>query len=111
MLAGIPKLDWFSLDPLSVVFEFPVISGVGPAFDLHFLPSSVSAMYSLLRHPVAIWAGNSDEDERRGHIEGGYQLQSDIETSEQLTVKSSHPEDDLPILRDEIEAEDIDRSL
>jgi hypothetical protein len=45
---------------------------------------------------------------RRGH---DYQLQSDIEIFEQLTRKVIKPEDDEPILGDEIDLEDIERSL
>jgi len=52
-----------------------------------------------------------DEDERRELIGDDYQLESDIETFEQLTGKVIHPEDDEPILGDEIELEDIERSL
>ena len=52
-----------------------------------------------------------DEDDRRDLIDDDYQLQSDIETFEQLTGKVIQPEEDDPILGDEIELEDIERSL
>ena len=52
-----------------------------------------------------------DEDDCRDLIDDDYQLQSDIETFEQLTGKVIQPEDDEPILGDEIEMEDIERSL
>ncbi|MFI5459173.1 MAG: hypothetical protein ACHRXM_27405 [Isosphaerales bacterium] len=52
-----------------------------------------------------------DEDDCRDFIGDDYQLQSDIETFEQLTGKVIQPEDDEPILGDEIELEDIERSL
>ena len=52
-----------------------------------------------------------DEQDRRDPIDDGDQLQSDIETFEQLAVKVIQPEDDEPILGDEIELEDIERSL
>jgi hypothetical protein len=51
-----------------------------------------------------------DEDERRNLIDDDYQLQSDIETFEELTGKVIKPEADEPILGDEIELEDIERS-
>jgi len=41
----------------------------------------------------------------------GTPIKSDIETFEQLTVNVIQPEDDDPILGDEIELEDIERSL
>ena len=52
-----------------------------------------------------------DEDDRREFIDDDYQLESDIETFEELTGKVIQPEDDEPILGDEIELEDIERSL
>jgi hypothetical protein len=52
-----------------------------------------------------------DEDDCRDLIGDDYQLESDIETFEQLTGKVIQPEDDDPILGDEIELEDIERSL
>ncbi len=52
-----------------------------------------------------------DEDERREFIDDDYQLESDIETFEELTGKVIQPEDDEPILGDEIELEDIERSV
>ena len=52
-----------------------------------------------------------DADDRRGVIGDDYQLQSDIETFEQLTGKVIQPEDDTPNLGDEIELEDIERSF
>ena len=51
-----------------------------------------------------------DEDERRELIEDDYQLQSDIETFEQLTGKVIQPEVDADSSLDEI-AEDIERSF
>jgi hypothetical protein len=54
---------------------------------------------------------SDDEDERRDFIDDDYQLQPDIETFEQLTGKKIQPEDDEPIVGDEIELEDIERSL
>jgi hypothetical protein len=52
-----------------------------------------------------------DEDDFREQLENDYQLQSNIETFEQLTGKVIQPEDDEPILDDEFELEDIERSL
>ena len=52
-----------------------------------------------------------DEDDCRDLIGDDYQLQSDIETFEQLTGKRIQPELDAPILGDEIDMEDIERSL
>jgi hypothetical protein len=52
-----------------------------------------------------------DEDDCRDLIADDYQLQSDIETFEQLTGKVIKPGVDEPILSDEIELEDIERSL
>ena len=52
-----------------------------------------------------------DADDCRGVIGDDYQLQSDIETFEQLTGKVIQPEDDTPNLGDEIELEDIERSF
>jgi len=52
-----------------------------------------------------------DEDDRRDLIDDDYQLQSDIETFEQLTGKTLKPEDDEPIFGDEIELEDMERSV
>jgi hypothetical protein len=52
-----------------------------------------------------------DEDDRRDVIADDYQLQSDIETFERLTGNVIQPEDDEPIMSDEIELEDIERSL
>ena len=52
-----------------------------------------------------------DEDDCRDMINDDYQLKSDIETFEQLTNKVIQPEDDVPILGDEIEMENIERSI
>jgi hypothetical protein len=52
-----------------------------------------------------------DEDECRDLIDDDYQLKSDIETFEHFTGKVIVPEDDEPILGDEIEMEDIERAL
>jgi hypothetical protein len=52
-----------------------------------------------------------DENERRQVINDDYQLESDIETFEQFTGNKIQPRDDEPILGDEIEMEDIERSL
>ncbi len=52
-----------------------------------------------------------DEDDRRQLIADDYQLESDIETFEELTGKAIQPEDDEPIVRGEIELEDTERSL
>jgi hypothetical protein len=52
-----------------------------------------------------------DEDDCRDLIDDDYQLKSDIETFEHFTGKVIQPEDDDPILGDEIEIEDIERSL
>jgi hypothetical protein len=52
-----------------------------------------------------------DEDERREFIADDYQLESDIETFEELAGKLIQPGDDEPILGDDIELEDIERSL
>ena len=51
-----------------------------------------------------------DEDERWDLIDDDYQFQSDIETFEELTGKVIQPEGDEPLLGDEIELEDIERS-
>ncbi len=51
-----------------------------------------------------------DEDERRDLIADDYQLESDIETFEELTGKVIKLKDDEPILGDEIKLEDIERS-
>jgi hypothetical protein len=51
-----------------------------------------------------------DEDDRREINGDDYQLQSDIETFEQLTVIPIKPEYDEVILSDGIELEDIERS-
>ncbi len=53
----------------------------------------------------------NDEDDCRDLIDEDYQLESDIETFEHFTGKSIQPEEDGPILGDEIEMEDIERSL
>ena len=47
-----------------------------------------------------------DEDDRRDLIDDDYQLQSDIETFEELTGKVIKPEDREPMLGDEVELED-----
>jgi hypothetical protein len=52
-----------------------------------------------------------DEDDRRELMDDDYQLQSDIETFEQFTGKLIQPEDDVPISGEEIELEDIERSM
>jgi hypothetical protein len=52
-----------------------------------------------------------DEDDCRELINDDYQLESDIEPFEHFTGKVIQPEDDEPILGDEIEMEDIERSL
>ena len=52
-----------------------------------------------------------DEDDRRDLIGDDYQLESDIETFEELTGKVIKPEDHESILGDEIQLEDIERSL
>ena len=52
-----------------------------------------------------------DDEDRRDLIGDDYQLRSDIETFEELTGKLIQPEDDFPISGDEIELEDIERSL
>jgi hypothetical protein len=52
-----------------------------------------------------------DEDDRRDLIADDYQLQLDVDTFEQLTGKVIQPGDDEPTLGDEIELEDIERSL
>jgi hypothetical protein len=51
-----------------------------------------------------------DADERREFINDDYQLESDIETFEQLSGKVIEPGDAEPILGEEIELEDIERS-
>ena len=51
-----------------------------------------------------------DEDDCRNLIEDDYQLESDIETFEHFTGKRIQPEDDGPILGDEIELGDIERA-
>jgi hypothetical protein len=52
-----------------------------------------------------------DEDDRREVIADDDQLGSDIETFEDCTGKAIKPEDDEPILGDEVELEEIERSL
>jgi hypothetical protein len=52
-----------------------------------------------------------DEDDRRDVINEDYQLESDIDTFEYFTGKVIQPEDDGPILRDDIEMEGIERSM
>ena len=52
-----------------------------------------------------------DEDDCRDLINDDYQLESDIETFEHFTGKTIQPEDDAPILGDELETEDIERSF
>jgi hypothetical protein len=52
-----------------------------------------------------------DQDDCRELIDDDYQLRSDLETFEQLTGKVIQPGVDEPILSDEIELEDIERSL
>ena len=52
-----------------------------------------------------------DEDDCRDLINDDYQLQSDIETFEHFTGRVIRPEDDGPIPGDEVEMEDIERSL
>jgi hypothetical protein len=52
-----------------------------------------------------------DEDDRRDLIGEDYQLESDIETFEQITGKVIRPADSVSSSRDEIELEDIERSL
>jgi hypothetical protein len=49
------------------------------------------------------------EDDRRELIGDDYQLESDIETFEELTGKVLKPKDDEPILSHERELEDIER--
>ncbi len=53
----------------------------------------------------------NDEDDCRDLINEDYQRESDIATFEHFTGKVIKPEDDDPILGDEIEMEDIERSL
>ena len=50
-----------------------------------------------------------DEDERRDPIDD-YQLKSDVETFEQFFGKVIQPEDDEPIVRDDIELENTEWS-
>ena len=52
-----------------------------------------------------------DEDDCRDLINDDYQLESDIETFEHFTGKAIKPADDDSILGDEMEMEDIERSL
>jgi hypothetical protein len=52
-----------------------------------------------------------DEGDCRDLINGDYPLQSDIQTFEHFTGKVIQPEDDEPILGEEFEMEDIERSL
>jgi hypothetical protein len=52
-----------------------------------------------------------DEDERRDLVVDDYQLRSDIETFEQFTGKVIQPHDDDSMVGDEIELEDIERSV
>jgi hypothetical protein len=53
----------------------------------------------------------ADEEDCRDLISDDYQLKSDIETFEHFTGKVIQPEDDEPILGDEIEVEDIEGSV
>ncbi len=52
-----------------------------------------------------------DEDDLRDLIGDDYQLESDIETFEELTGKLIQHEVDEPIMGDDLELEDIERSL
>ena len=52
-----------------------------------------------------------DEDDCRDLINDDYQLESDIDTFEHFTGKVIQPEDDEPFSGDEIEVEDIERSI
>ena len=52
-----------------------------------------------------------DEDNCRDTINDDYQLKSDIETFEHFTGKPIRSKNDEPSLGDEIEMEDIERSL
>ena len=50
-----------------------------------------------------------DKDKRRELIDDDYQLQSDIETFEELAGKVIQPDNQGPILGDKIELEDSER--
>jgi hypothetical protein len=52
-----------------------------------------------------------DEDDRRDIIADDYQLESDIETFEELAGEAIMPEDDEAILGDEIELKDIEAAM
>jgi hypothetical protein len=52
-----------------------------------------------------------DEDDRRDIIGDDYQLQSDIETFEEFTGKVIRLEHAEPNVCDEVELEDVERSL
>ncbi len=52
-----------------------------------------------------------DEDDCRDLIDEDYQIKSDLETFEHFTGKAVQPDQDLPDLGDEVEMEDIERSL
>jgi hypothetical protein len=52
-----------------------------------------------------------DEDDCRDLINDDYQLECAIETFEYFTGKVIHPEDHIPVLGDEIELENIERSI
>jgi hypothetical protein len=52
-----------------------------------------------------------DEDDCRDLINDDYQLKSDIETFEHFTGKVIQPDNDAPILGDEIEIDGMERSL
>jgi hypothetical protein len=52
-----------------------------------------------------------DSDDRRDIIGADYQLESDIETFEQFTGKAIQPHDELPVVGDEIEMADVERSV
>jgi hypothetical protein len=81
--------------------------------SLHVDPSSAKRLAEV--SDIAETIINSllpeDESDRREVIDDDFQLQSDIETFEQLTGKVIQPEASPPILGDEMEMEDVERSL
>jgi hypothetical protein len=81
--------------------------------SLHMDPprSALLAEFSDIAETIIKRLLPEDEDDRRDVVEEDYQLQSAIETFEQLTGKVIQPEDSPPILGDEMEIEDIARSV
>ena len=74
-------------------------------------PAKRLAEVADIAEPIIKTLLPDDEEDCRDLINDDYQLKSDIETFEHFTGKVIQPEDDERILGDEIEMEDIERSL